>query len=69
MKSEGAILHECLSLYQAIGGTGIFSQKGMISLENDKNWISFVSTVLPKHIKIKLPGVTLEYNLTERCHF
>ena len=26
----------------------------MIIQENDKNWISFVFTVLPKHIKIKL---------------
>ena len=27
----------------------------MIFLENDKNWFSFVFTVLPKHIKIKSP--------------
>ena len=28
-------------------------QKGLIFLENDKKWISFVFTVLPKHMKIK----------------
>ena len=32
-----------------------FFQQGMIFLENDKNWFSFVFTVLPKHIKIKSP--------------
>ena len=30
-----------------------FFQKGLIFLENDKNWISFVFIVLPIHIKIK----------------
>ena len=30
-----------------------FSQKGLILLENDKNWNSFVFTVSSKHIKIK----------------
>ena len=30
-------------------------QQGPIFLENDKNWFSFVFTVLPKHIKIKSP--------------
>ena len=30
-------------------------QQGLIFLENDKNWFSFVFTVLPKHIKIKSP--------------
>ena len=29
-----------------------FFQQGLIFLENDKNWFSFVFTVLPKHIKI-----------------
>ena len=46
-------MHEFVSSYQAIGGTGIFFQQGLIFLENDKNWFSFVFTVLPKHIKIK----------------
>ena len=32
-----------------------FFQQCMIFLENDKNWLSFVFTVLPKHIKIKSP--------------
>ena len=32
-----------------------FFQQGMIFLENDRNWLSFVFTVLPKHIKIKSP--------------
>ena len=32
-----------------------FVQQGLIFLENDKNWFSFVFTVLPKHIKIKSP--------------
>ena len=32
-----------------------FFQQGMIFLENDKNWFSFVFTVLPKHIQIKSP--------------
>ena len=32
-----------------------FFQQGMIFLENDKNWFSFVFTVLPKHNKIKSP--------------
>ena len=31
-----------------------FFQKGLIFLENDKNWFPFVFTVLPKHIKIKI---------------
>ena len=35
--------------------TGIFFQYGLIFLENDKNWFSFVFTMLPKHIKIKSP--------------
>ena len=30
-----------------------FFQQGLIFLENDKNWFSFVFTMLPKHIKIK----------------
>ena len=46
-------MHECVSSYKAISGAGIFSQEGWIFLENDKNWISFVSTVLPKHIEMK----------------
>ena len=50
MKSN---LHKCASSYKAISGTGILFQKGLIFLGNDKNWISFVFTVLPKHIKIK----------------
>ena len=41
-----------MSVFHRIrGGTGIFT--GLIFLENDKNWFSFVFTVLPKHIKIK----------------
>ena len=32
-----------------------FFKKGLILLENDKNWISFVVNVLPKRIKIKSP--------------
>ena len=28
-------------------------KQGLIFLENNKNWFSFVFTVLPKHIKIK----------------
>ena len=32
-----------------------FFQQGLIFLESDKNWFSFVFTVLPKHIKIKSP--------------
>ena len=32
-----------------------FFPQGMIFLEHDKNWFSFVFTVLPKHIKIKSP--------------
>ena len=44
-----------VSSYQAISGTGIFSQQGLIFLENDKNCFSFVFTVLPRHIKIKSP--------------
>ena len=32
-----------------------FSKKGLIFLENDKNWFPFVFSVLPKHIKIKSP--------------
>ena len=31
-----------------------FFQQGLIFLKNDKNWFSFVFTVLPKHINIKL---------------
>ena len=27
--------------------------------KNDKNWFSFVFTVLPKHIKIKSPPVSV----------
>ena len=30
-----------------------FFQQGLIFLENDKNWFSFVFTMLTKHIKIK----------------
>ena len=47
-----------MSVYHHIrqyGGTGIFFQQGLIFLENDKNWFYFVFTMLPKHIKIKLP--------------
>ena len=43
-------MHECVSLYQEIGGTGNFFQQGLLLLENDKNWFSFVFTLLPKHI-------------------
>ena len=32
-----------------------FFQQGLIFLENDKNWFSFVFTMLPKHNKIKSP--------------
>ena len=32
----------CMSVYQAIGGAGIFFQQGLIFLENNKNWFSFV---------------------------
>ena len=46
-------MHECVLSYHAIDGTGIFSQQGLIFLENDKNWFSVVFTVSPKHIKIK----------------
>ena len=43
-----------MSVYHHIrGGTEIFFQQGLIFLESDKNWLSFVFTVLPKHIKIK----------------
>ena len=48
-------MHECVSSYQAIGDTGIFLQNGLIFQENIKNWISFVFTMLPIHIKIKAP--------------
>ena len=30
-----------------------FFQQSLIFLENDKNWFSYVFTMLPKHIKIK----------------
>ena len=48
-------MYDCVSSYQAISGRGIFSQQGLIFLENDKNWFSFVFTVFLRHIKIKSP--------------
>ena len=45
-------MHECVSSYSAIGGTGIFPKRSDL-LENDNNWISFVFTMSLKHIKIK----------------
>ena len=48
-------MYDCVSSYQAISGRGIFSQQGLIFLENDKNWFSFVFTVFVRHIKIKSP--------------
>ena len=46
-------MHECVSSYQAIGGRGIFPTRPDF-LKVDKKWFSFVLTVLPKHIKIKV---------------
>ena len=44
------ILGNCLNWWYRI-----FFQQGLTFLENDKNWFSFVFTVLPKHIKIRSP--------------
>ena len=47
----------CMSVYHHIRQLVAqeFFQQGLIFLENDKNWFSFVFTVLPNHIKIKSP--------------
>ena len=53
MKSKGANFAWVCIIILGNWWNKNFFQKSQIFMENDKNWISFVFTVLPIHIKIK----------------
>ena len=55
MKSKGVNFAEMCIILSSNWRYSNFFQQGLIFLENNNFWFSFLFTVLPKHIKIQSP--------------